>query len=110
MVLFAAIYLRVTPFCELSLIRQGIVALALSLGGHHRLLPHRGLQHPAQRQLPDVPGLGRRRSGGPALTCWLLGCSVPRLPDLPSANNVGCRAFAGTVALVVGIINAACMS
>ena len=31
--LFASIYLRVTPFCELSLIRQGIVAPALSLGG-----------------------------------------------------------------------------
>ena len=31
--LFAAIYLRVTPFCERALIRQGLVAPALSFGG-----------------------------------------------------------------------------
>jgi putative membrane protein len=44
------------------------------------------------------------------LTYALLARLLPALPAQLSSNNVAAGAFAGTVALVVGIINAACMS
>ncbi len=109
--LFAAIYLRVTPFCELSLIRQGIVAPALSLGGAvigFSLTVASSILHNDSLQLFliwSVAGLSVQ-----LLTYVLLGRLVPRLPEQLAANNVAAGAFAGTVALVVGILNAACMS
>ncbi len=109
--LFAAIYLRVTPFCELSLIRQGIVAPALSLGGAiigFSLTVASSILHNDNYLM--FLAWGAAGLAVQLLTYMLLGRLVPRLPDLLSANNVAAGAFAGTVALVVGIINAACMS
>ncbi|NML27269.1 DUF350 domain-containing protein [Zoogloea dura] len=108
---FAAIYLRVTPFCEMSLIRQGFVAPALSLGGAligFSLTVASSILHNDTYLMFlawSAAGLAMQ-----VLAYVLLGRLVPRLPDLLSANNVAAGAFAGTVALVVGIINAACMS
>ncbi len=109
--LFASIYLRVTPFCELSLIRQGIVAPALSLGGAvigFSLTVASSILHNDSLQLFliwSAAGLSVQ-----VLTYVLLGRLVPRLPEQLAANNVAAGTFAGTVALVVGILNAACMS
>ncbi|MDD2988846.1 MAG: DUF350 domain-containing protein [Zoogloea sp.] len=108
---FANIYLRVTPFCELSLIRQGIVAPALSLGGAvigFSLTVASSILHNDSLQLFlvwSVAGLSVQ-----LLAYVLLGRLVPRLPEQLAANNVAAGAFAGMVALVVGILNAACMS
>lgn len=108
---FASIYLRVTPLCELSLIRQGVVAPALSLGGAvigFSLTVASSILHNDSLQLFliwSVAGLSVQ-----VLAYVLLGRLVPRLPEQLAANNVAAGAFAGTVALVVGILNAACMS
>ncbi|KAB2964497.1 DUF350 domain-containing protein [Zoogloea sp.] len=108
---FAAIYQRITPFCEMSLIRQGIVAPALSLAGAligFSLTVASSILHNDTYLMFlawSAAGLAMQ-----VLAYVLLGRLVPRLPDLLSANNVAAGAFAGTVALVVGIINAACMS
>lgn len=108
---FVAIYLRVTPFCELSLIRQGVVAPALSLGGAvigFSLTVASSILHNDSLYLFlvwSVAGLSMQLA-----TYVLLGRLVPRLPEQLAANNVAAGAFAATVALVVGIVNAACMS
>ena len=44
------------------------------------------------------------------LTYAVLARAFPRLPDQLAGNNVAAGATAGIVSLVVGIINAACMS
>jgi putative membrane protein len=107
--LFAAIYLRVTPFCERALIRQGLVAPALSFGGAtlgFSLTVASSILHNDSYPLFLA-------WGGAGLATQLLtyarwpGC-CRRCGQLAS-NNVAAGAFAGTVALVVGM-NAACMS
>ena len=109
--LFAAVYMAVTPFHELTLIRQGIVAPALSLAGAvvgFSLTVASSILHNDNYLM--FLAWGAAGLVVQLLTYMLLGRLVPRLPDLLSANNVAAGAFAGTVALVVGIINAACMS
>ena len=109
--LFAAIYLRVTPFCERALIRQGIVAPALSFGGAtlgFSLTVASSILHNDSYPLFLMwcaTGLTVQ-----VATYAVLSRLFPRLPDQLAGNNVAAGAFAGTVALVVGIVNAACMS
>lgn len=109
--LFAAIYLRVTPFCERALIRQGIVAPALSFGGAtlgFSLTVASSILH--NDSYPMFVLWGGAGLATQVLTYALLARLLPALPDQLAGNNVAAGAFAGTVALVVGIVNAACMS
>ena len=108
---FVAIYLRVTPFAELSLIRQGILAPALSLGGAtvgFSLTVASSILHNDSYQMFVLWG-----GAGlvvQVITYGLLARAMPRLADQLAGNNVAAGAFAGVVSLVVGIVNAACMS
>jgi uncharacterized membrane protein YjfL (UPF0719 family) len=80
------------------------------LGGDAGLLPHGGLEHPPQRQLQlfliwSVAGLSVQ-----VLTYVLLGRLVPACPSSSPPTTWLPAPSPGTVALVVGIMNAACMS
>ncbi|MDD3353301.1 DUF350 domain-containing protein [Zoogloea sp.] len=108
---FTAIYLWVTPFCERSLIRQGMVAPALSLGGAvlgFSLTVASSILHNDSYErflLWSLSGLVVQ-----VLTYALVSRLFPRLPDALAGNNVAAGTTIGTAALVVGVINAACMS
>ncbi len=108
---FAALYMWVTPFHELALIRQGMVAPALSLGGAvigFSLTVASSILHNDHYLLFlvwCVSGLSVQ-----VLAYALLARAFPRLPDQLAGNNVAAGASAGLVSLVVGIVNAACMS
>ncbi|WP_035055765.1 DUF350 domain-containing protein [Andreprevotia chitinilytica] len=108
---FSAIYLWVTPFDEMALIRQGRAAAALSFGGamlgFTLTLAAAAMYHAAY--LPFLAW------SGTAMVVQLLAYVVLSrvIPDLNQSlenNNVAMGAFVGTVALVVGIANAACLS
>jgi putative membrane protein len=108
--LFAAIYLRVTPFCERA-DPPGLVAPALSFGGAtlgFSLTVASSILH--NDSYPLFLAWGGAGLVTQLLTYALLARLLPALPAQLSSNNVAAGAFAGTVALVVGIINAACMS
>ena len=108
---FVAIYMWVTPFHELALIRQGVVAPALSLGGAvigFSLTVASSILHNDHYLLFlvwCVSGLSVQ-----VLAYALLARAFPRLPGQLASNNVAAGAAAGVVSLVVGIVNAACMS
>ena len=107
---FAAIYMWVTPFHELALIRQGVVAPALSLGaviGFSLTVASSILHndHYLLFLLWCVSGLSVQ-----VLAYALLARAFPRLPVQLASNNVAAGAAAGVVSLVVGIVNAAWMS
>ena len=108
---FAAIYMWVTPFHELALIRQGMVAPALSLGGAvigFSLTVASSILHNDHYLLFLMwcaSGLSVQ-----LVTYALLARAFPRLPGQLASNNVAAGASAGVVSLVVGIVNAACMS
>ena len=109
--LFAAIYLRVTPFCERALIRQGLVAPALSFGGAtlgFSLTVASSILH--NDSYPLFLAWGGAGLVTQLLTYAALARVLPALPGQLASHNVAAGAFAGTVALVVGIVNAACMS
>ncbi|WP_374266020.1 DUF350 domain-containing protein [Zoogloea sp.] len=109
--LFAAVYMAVTPFHELTLIRQGIVAPALSLAGAvvgFSLTVASSILHNDSYPLFLMwcaTGLTVQ-----VATYAVLSRLFPRLPDQLAGNNVAAGATAGVVSLVVGIVNAACMS
>jgi len=108
---FVGVYLRITPFREIALIRQGNVAAALSLGGAiigFCLTLSASIQH---------------NDALPAFLLWALGAMVVQalvyaalsraLPDMNAAiesNNIGMGVLMGTMSLAVGALNAACLS
>ena len=108
---FVAIYVRVTPFAELALIRQGVVAPALSLGGATV-----GFSLTVASSILHNDSYGMFLAWGgcglvvQVISYALLARAMPRLADQLASNNVAAGAFAGVISLVVGIINAACMS
>ena len=109
--LFAAIYLRVTPFCERALIRQGLVAPALSFGGAtlgFSLTVASSILH--NDSYPMFLFWSASGLTVQVAAYALLARLFPRLPDQLAGNNVAAGASAGVLSLVVGIVNAACMS
>jgi len=108
---FMAIYLQVTPFKEIALIRKGCLAAALSLGG-------------------AIIGFGLTVASSLtncdsyiAFTIWAALAAVVQLVTylvvawlMPGMNkaleedNRAMGAFLGLIALAVGIVNAACLT
>lgn len=108
---FVVVYLRVTPLAELALIRQGILAPALSLGGAilgFSFTVASGIVHNSRYEL----FLGWALVGllVQLITYALLARALPRLAEQLAGNNVAAGAFAGILSVVVGVINAACLS
>ena len=109
--IFFFIYTKVTPFDELALIQAGKGAAALSLGGAlvgFSLTLGSAIVHNA---------------GAFAVISWAIGAMVvqivvyaiatrlwePMRTQL-EAGNVAMGGFMGTISLVAGIVNAACLS
>ena len=108
---FAALYMAVTPFRERALIRQGFVAPALSLAGAvvgFSLTVASSILH--NDSYPLFVAWCAAGLSVQVLAYFVLARLLPGLPDQLAGNNVAAGATAGVVSLVVGIVNAACMS
>lgn len=109
--LFAFIYTHVTPYREFALIAEGNVAASCSLGG--ALI---GFAQPLASAIAHSVNLGDMILwGGIALLVQILTFLVvriifPRLiADIP-AGKVSKGLFLGIVSIVVGMLNAACLT
>lgn len=110
-VVFVWIYIHITPYREISLIREGNAAAAASLSG--ALL---GFVIPlASAVAHSVALVDMLLWGAIALVIQLIAFGVVRFfiptlaTDIP-AGRVAPGVFVGAVALGVGILNAACMT
>ena len=111
LLLFVTAYILVTPYHEIALIREGNTAAAASLSG--AIL---GFVLPLASAIAHSVGLLDMAIWGLiALLIQLLAYGASRLllPDLAHAipaGQVATGVFLGALALVVGILNAACMT
>lgn len=108
---FIAIYIRVTPYREIALIREGNMAASFSLSGSLLgfIVPlAAAIQH-------SVNLLDMALWGGIAMLVQLAAFVVVKLliptltQDIP-ANKTSTGFFLGSLSLGVGLLNAACMS
>ena len=111
LVVFLAIYLAVTPYSELQLIRQGNAAAAISLGGAVI-----GFVLPLARAVTQsVSTLDLVTWGGVALVVQvvvflLVGKLVPKLTNAVKDGQVSAATFLASLAIAVGVLNAASMT
>lgn len=108
---FFWIYVRFTPFHEITLIRQGNMAAALSLAGATigfclTLVGSILLNNTFMMFLI----WGFFAMTVQLITYMLVERALPKMNAAISENNTAMGALMGTVSLVVGIINAACLS
>lgn len=108
---FTFLYTKVTPFDELHLIRQGMVAPALSLGGAmlgFSLTLAAGIVYSATLAAFAMWAV---LAGLVQVAAYAVLSRVQvGLAQALSEDNIAMGALMGAVSLVVGIINAACMS
>ena len=111
LVVFLAVYLAITPYSELALIRQGNVAAAISLGG--ALI---GFVLPLARAVTQsVSTLDLVTWGGVALVVQvvvflLVGKLVPRFAEAIRNGQIAGASFLAALAVAVGLLNAASMT
>ena len=109
--LFIAIYVRITPYPEITLIRQGNIGAAASLSG--ALL---GFVVPLAHSVAQSANLADMALWGLiALVVQLLVYFVVRriMPGIASdipAGKTGPGIFLGALSLATGILNSACMT
>ena len=109
--LFAAVYVRFMPFHEMPLIRRGCTAAALSLAGAivgFSLTVASSILH-NDHYLMFV-AWGTLAAVVQVAAYLLIERSLPEMKAAIEANNMAMGALMGTVSLVVGVINAACLS
>jgi putative membrane protein len=111
LVAFMAIYLRVTPYDEIALIRKNNVAAAISLSG--ALL---GFAMPIANviahsdTLLDLAVWGVI-AGVVQLLAWMVArVALPRLKEAIEAGLVAPAIFIAALSVTMGLINAACMT
>jgi len=108
---FAAVYVHVTPYSEIKLIRAGNTAAAASLSGAVV-----GFSLPLAHAVAQSHNLVDMLIwGGIGMVVQLLVYVIARIvvPDLVRGipdNKVAHGVFLGAVSIVAGILNAACMS
>lgn len=108
---FIFIYTKITPYDELKLISQGLIAPTLSLSGS--IL---GFVIALASVIKNSINLGDMASWGMvALIVQLVAYLLTRLlfPNLVESinhNNIAKGLFLGTMSLAFGILNAACMT
>ena len=111
LVLFLAVYLAVTPYRELKLIRDGNVAAAISLAGAVI-----GFVLPLGRAVTQsVSALDLLAWGGVALVVqivvfFIVGKLMPRFPEAIRDGHVSEATFLASLAIAVGVLNAASMT
>lgn len=109
--LFVAIYIRITPYRELDLIRQGNVGAAVSLSGAMLgfIFP---LAHSVAQSvnLADMALWGLIALAVQLLVYLVASRLMPAITaDIP-AGKVGPGIFLGSLSLATGLLNAACMT
>ena len=108
---YVALYVRITPYHELRLIRDGNTAAALAmlgaLGGF-TLPVASAIAHSVS--LVDMVVWAVVAMGVQSLVYVTLAKSSPAIPQGIAAGNVAHGAWLGGTSLCVGIINAACMT
>lgn len=109
--IFLLIYVRITPYREIGLIREGNAAAAASLSG--ALL---GFVIPLARSvtqsanLPDMVLWGSIALVVQLLVFWIVSRIIPSIAqDIPQ-GKVAQGVFLGAASLATGILNAACMT
>lgn len=108
---FLAVYLAVTPYSELTLIRQGNAAAAISLAGAVV-----GFVLPLARAVTQsVSALDLVAWGAVALVVQvvvflLVGKLVPRFPEAIRNGQVAGATLLAALAVAVGLLNAASMT
>jgi putative membrane protein len=111
LVLFIALYIRVTPYPEIQLIREGNMAAAYSLSGAviGFVLPlASAVTHSAS--LLDMLIWGLIALAVQILVYRIVQSLLPRLAhDIPE-GKLAPGLVVGTLALATGILNAACMA
>jgi putative membrane protein len=109
--LFVAIYIRVTPYRELALIREGNMAASFSLSGSLLgfIVPlAAAVQHSVS--LVDMAIWGVIAMGVQIAAFVVVKLLVPSITQDIPANKGAQGFFLGTLSLGVGLLNAACMS
>lgn len=111
LIVFCAIYLRITPYREVRLIREGNVAAAASFSG--AIL---GFTLPLAHAVAQAANIVDMLIwGGIALVVQLASYLIVRalIPGVAgdiAAGKVAPGVFLGAVAIAAGILNAACMA
>lgn len=108
---FVAIYLYVTPYDEIALIRNNNVAAAISLSG--AVL---GFAMPIANVIAHSDTLADLAvwgviAGVVQLVAWMVArVALPQLKEDIAAGRVAPATFVATLSITVGLINAACMT
>ena len=111
LVVFVAIYLYVTPYDEINLIRANNTAAAISLSG--AVL---GFAMPIANVIAHSDTLADLAvwgviAGIVQLLAWMVArVALPRLKEAIAAGQVAPAIFVAALSVTVGLINAACMT
>ena len=110
LLVFLAIYIRVTPYNELTLIRQGNEAAAISLGGAviGFALPI-AVAVAVSHNLYAMIGWGLVASIVQLLTLIAARLALPRLNESIPQGKLASGIFLASLAIGVGILNAGCI-
>lgn len=110
LVVFALVYLNVTPYDEISLIRNGNSAAAISISGSFL-----GFAMPVANviahsdTLPDMLAWGAIAGLIQILAYLAARFTLPHLAEDIPAGKTAAGIFLAGLSLTVGVINAACM-
>ena len=108
---FVAIYIRITPYREMQLIREGNMAASFSLSGAILgfIVPlASAIQHSVS--LIDMAIWGLIAMGVQILAFVVVKLAIPSITrDIPEGKGAQ-GFFLGSLSLGVGLLNAACMS
>jgi len=108
---FLAIYIAVTPYKEIALIREGNAAAAISLGG--AII---GYVLPLSRAIAqsvsvvDMLAWGAVALVAQVVVYFVVARAVPRFPEAIRAGRVSAATFLAALAVAVGLLNAAAMT
>ncbi len=108
---FVVIYVRVTPYREMQLIREGNMAASFSLSGSILgfIVPlAAAIQHSVS--IADMALWGLVAMLVQVLTYVAVKLAIPSIGDDIVANKGSVGFFLGTVSLGVGLLNGACMA
>ncbi len=108
---FLAIYIRVTPYNELTLIREGNAAAAISLGGAvvGFALPI-AVSVAVSHDLAVMIAWGLVASLVQLLTFLAARLALPRLNESIPQGKLASGVFLASLAIGVGILNAGCIA
>jgi len=111
LVVFLLIYVNVTPYDEIALIRQGNTAASISLSG--ALI---GFAMPVANVIAHSDTLGDLAAWGALagviqlLTYLVARFALPHLTEDIPAGKISEATFLAALSITVGLINAACLS